>query len=70
MKFTSQLFLGYLTAAIFGMECCINAELPPKITDRDESFTVEATVTVSPKLSDLSASSPSSSAKPTCLLII
>ena len=62
MKLTGQLLFGYLTAAIFGMECCINnIEIPPAITtvDRDDNLTVEATVAVSPKLSDWSASDPS-----------
>jgi diguanylate cyclase (GGDEF)-like protein/PAS domain S-box-containing protein len=62
MKLTGQLLFGYLTAAIFGMECCINnIEIPPAITtaDRDDNLTVEATVAVSPKLSDWSVSDPS-----------
>ena len=42
MKITHQLILGSLTAAIFGVECCINAQNIVAIGDGDGNRAVES----------------------------
>ncbi|MEG4574940.1 EAL domain-containing protein [Microcoleus sp. N3A4] len=53
-----QLMLGYLTAAIFGVECCINAKrLPATVGDGDGNRAVEAILVAPQKLSYLRSAS-------------
>lgn len=62
MKITGQLMLGYLTAAIFGVECCINPKILPTVGYGDGNRTVEAVGVGAEKLSYLrSASRPATS---------
>ncbi|MEG4803526.1 EAL domain-containing protein [Microcoleus sp. ARI1-B5] len=60
MKITGQLMLGYLTAAIFGVECCINAKiLPASVGEGDGNRAVEAILVAPQKVRYLrSASRP------------
>jgi diguanylate cyclase (GGDEF)-like protein/PAS domain S-box-containing protein len=64
MKITDRLILGYLTAAIFGVECCFNAKiLPASVGDGDGTRAVEAILVAPEKVRYLrSASRPATSA--------
>jgi diguanylate cyclase (GGDEF)-like protein/PAS domain S-box-containing protein len=65
MKITGQLMLGYLTAAIFGVECCINNAkiLPARVGEQDGNRAVEVIWVAPEKVRYLrSASRPATSA--------
>ncbi|MEG4863663.1 MULTISPECIES: EAL domain-containing protein [Microcoleaceae] len=63
MKITGKLMLGYLTAAVFGVECCINAKiLPLSVGDGGGNRTVEASVVAPDKISYLRSASGANSA--------
>ncbi len=59
MKITYRLILGYLTAAIFGVECCINAKiLLASVGEGGRNRALEAILVVPEKLSYLRSASP------------
>lgn len=59
MKITSRLILGYLTAAIFGVECCINAKiLLASVGYGDGNRALGAILVAPEKLSYLRSASP------------
>src|SRR4028118_947764 len=63
MKITHRLILGYLTAAIFGVECCINAKVLVAVGDGDGNRALGSILVAPEKHSYLrSASRPSASA--------
>ena len=63
MKITHRLILGSLTAAIFGVECCINAKILVAVGDGDGNRALGAILVAPEKNSYLrSASRPSASA--------
>jgi hypothetical protein len=69
MKITHRLILGSLIAAIFGVECCINAKILVAVGDGDGNSALGAILVAPEKHSYLrSASRPSASASADLLL--
>ena len=70
MKITGQLILGYLTAAVFGVECCINAKIvPASVGDGGGNRAVEAIFVAPEKLSYLRSASGAATIADTDLFV-
>jgi hypothetical protein len=64
MKITGKLMLGYLTAAVFGVECCINAKiLPGSLGERGGNRAVEASLVAPHTISYWRSASGANSAR-------
>ena len=69
MKITHRLILGSLTAAIFGVECCLNAKILVAVGNGDGNRTLGSILVAPEKHSYLrSASRPSASVSAELLL--